>query len=178
MRKNLSRNIYLSGGSTMMPGIAERLTDELQYILPATCAVKVHASPFRQHAALQGASVLASLPNFASISVWNEDWHEVGPEVLKRWQEDTLAPTSAFSDDDDEDFVPSKPRPKGATGSMFVPHAQGAVDGDEDEENDDEDEDDEDDSAAAAAWAQPAPAFGGSTADDIFHEPDEMEEYI
>jgi hypothetical protein len=45
-------------------------------------------APHRHHAAFRGASILAGLPNFSQMCVWNEDWQEVGSGVLKKWSED------------------------------------------------------------------------------------------
>ena len=140
MRKTMSRNIFLAGGGTMIPGLAERLEEELRFMLPTSSTVKVHGAPHRQHAAIQGASVLASLPNFSSLCVWNDDWQEGGPDVLRKWKEETLAPDMDYSDDeDDDDMVVRGGRgaPSGAAGSQRV-----FVDGD------DEDEDDSGDSEA------------------------------
>ena len=124
----------------MIPGLAERLEEELRFMLPTSSTVKVHGAPHRQHAAIQGASVLASLPNFSSLCVWNDDWQEGGPDVLRKWKEETLAPDMDYSDDeDDDDMVVRGGRgaPSGAAGSQRV-----FVDGD------DEDEDDSGDSEA------------------------------
>lgn len=52
----------------------------------------VHAGAHRQHAAFQGASVMASLPNFSNLCVWQEDWQEIGPSVLEKWAEDVITP--------------------------------------------------------------------------------------
>jgi actin-related protein len=152
MRKTMSRNIYLAGGGTMIPGLAERLEEELRFLLPTSSTVKVHGAPHRQHAAIQGASVLASLPNFASLCVWNEDWQEGGPDVLRKWKEETLAPDMDYSDDDDDDDMivrgdrGDRGAPSGATGSQRV-----FVDGGED---DNDDEDDSGDEEAETGGAQ------------------------
>ena len=142
MRKTLSRNIYLSGGTTMLPGFADRLETELQYILPAACAVKVHASPYRLHAAFQGASVLAGLPNFSSLCVWSEDWHEVGPDVLGKFDEDNVAPD--YDDDDSDDEVVgysggSSALPVGAE-RVYFKGSDDESDGDDEGEDDDDEE--------------------------------------
>ena len=45
----------------MLPGLDERLRKELQCLMPASSVVKVHASPYRLHAAFRGAGVLSTL---------------------------------------------------------------------------------------------------------------------
>ena len=165
VRKTLSRNIYLSGGGTMLAGLAERLTQELQYSLPASCAVKVHTAPYRQHAALQGASVLASLPNFANMCVWNEDWQEAGPDVLRKWQEDTLAPGNwEYSDDEDEDFAVGR----GGGGGAVV-YASNS----EDDDVDDDDDDFAEGAAVMSTSALPAAGFGGGGGEEEDEEEDD-----
>jgi hypothetical protein len=177
VRKTLSRNIYLSGGGTMVAGLAERLTQELQYSLPATCAVKVHTAPYRQHAALQGASVLASLPNFTNLCVWNEDWHEAGPDVLRKWQEDTLAPGDWEYSDDDDDGGGSFSVGRGGGGGAVV-YASGS-----DEDEDDEDDDDFEEgvavmsrSAVGSVAAGAGAGAGAGAADDDDDEGAEEED--
>ena len=86
LRKAMARNIYLSGGATKTVGLAERLTADLEALLPRSCAVSVHQGAYREHAAYRGASVVASLDNFESICVDQDDWHEVGASVLQKFK--------------------------------------------------------------------------------------------
>nr|VVW90007.1 unnamed protein product [Nymphaea colorata] len=44
IRKNLYENIVLSGGTTMFPGLAERLSKELVKSIPSAMKVKVISS--------------------------------------------------------------------------------------------------------------------------------------
>jgi actin-related protein len=78
-RRALCRSIYLSGGSSMLPGLDERLRREVQALVPASSLVTVHANKYRNHAAFRGAGMLATLANFQSMCVWQEDWNEVSP---------------------------------------------------------------------------------------------------
>ena len=45
IRKDLYANIVLSGGTTMYPGIGERMTKELTALAPSTMKIKVVAPP-------------------------------------------------------------------------------------------------------------------------------------
>jgi actin-related protein len=58
------RNIYLSGGTSLLPGLAERLEIELSKIAPNSIFVQVHGSPWRYHAAYLGSQVLTSSYQF------------------------------------------------------------------------------------------------------------------
>lgn len=64
-------------------GFPERLENALQKLMPASCDVNVHAGTYREHAAYRGAAVVASLNNFESMCVWQDEWHESKcPNVL------------------------------------------------------------------------------------------------
>lgn len=84
MRKEMSRRIYLSGGTTLMVGFPERLEVELRQLLMPRSEVQVHGSEHRQHAAYLGASVLASLASFEKSLISLEDWSESGLDALKK----------------------------------------------------------------------------------------------
>ena len=84
-RKLMLRNIYLSGGTTLIPGFRERLKAELSVLAPAGSTVEVHASDNRQHAAFLGAAVLARLTSFRQSIVTQEEWNSKGPDALKKW---------------------------------------------------------------------------------------------
>lgn len=43
IRKSMYENIVMSGGSTMFPGIPERLEAEVKNLAPNSMTVKVHA---------------------------------------------------------------------------------------------------------------------------------------
>ncbi|XP_037087536.1 actin, cytoskeletal 4-like [Pollicipes pollicipes] len=58
-RRQLMRSVYLAGGATLLPAWPERLQAELDALSPPSVTPRVHASPYRQHAAYLGACVLA-----------------------------------------------------------------------------------------------------------------------
>ena len=49
IRKDLYGNVVLSGGSTMFPGIAERMNKELVALAPSTMKIKIIAPPERKY---------------------------------------------------------------------------------------------------------------------------------
>jgi actin len=63
-RKDLYGNVVLSGGSSMFPGIADRMQKELTALAPSTMKIKVIAPPERKYSAWIGGSILSSLSAF------------------------------------------------------------------------------------------------------------------
>merc|ERR1712027_49305 len=67
IRKDLYGNIVLSGGSTMFPGIADRMNKEIVAKAPTSMTVKIVAPPERKYSVWIGGSILASLSTFEEI---------------------------------------------------------------------------------------------------------------
>eukprot|EP00730_Choanoeca_flexa_P009479 TRINITY_DN12654_c2_g6_i1.p2 TRINITY_DN12654_c2_g6~~TRINITY_DN12654_c2_g6_i1.p2 ORF type:complete len:166 (+),score=33.77 TRINITY_DN12654_c2_g6_i1:874-1371(+) len=64
-RREMYGNIILSGGTTRLPGFAERLKKELESSAASTLAVNVVAPPERKYSVWIGGSIFASLPTLA-----------------------------------------------------------------------------------------------------------------
>merc|ERR1712039_700817 len=73
IRKDLYANIVLSGGTTMYPGISERLSKEITSLAPASIKVKIVAPPERKYSVWIGGSILASLSTFQSMWISKEE---------------------------------------------------------------------------------------------------------
>jgi actin len=84
VRKQLYENIVMSGGSTMFPGIPERLTKEMTEKAPSTMKIKVLAPPERKFLVWIGGSILASLSTFQNMWITEADYKESGPEIVHR----------------------------------------------------------------------------------------------
>jgi len=84
IRKELYGNIVLSGGSTMFPGIAERLHKEMTSLAPAAIKVKVVAPPERKYSVWIGGSILSSLSTFQQMWISKEEYDESGPSIVHR----------------------------------------------------------------------------------------------
>merc|ERR1711964_636455 len=84
VRRDLYQNILLSGGSSMFPGITERLTKELQNLVPGSVKVKVTAPQERKYSVWIGGSVLSSLATFQTMWVMKEEYDETGPSIVHR----------------------------------------------------------------------------------------------
>jgi len=84
IRKELYNNVVLSGGTTMFPGIAERLHKELTALAPPTIRVKVVAPPERKYSVWIGGSILSSLSTFQQMWISKEEYNESGPGIVHR----------------------------------------------------------------------------------------------
>ncbi|XP_077377909.1 actin, cytoplasmic 1-like isoform X7 [Festucalex cinctus] len=83
-RKHLYANIVLSGGSTMFPGMADRMQKEITALAPPAMKVKVIAPPERKYSVWIGGSILASLDTFQKMWITKQDYDETGPCVVHR----------------------------------------------------------------------------------------------
>jgi actin-related protein len=84
IRKDLYGNIVLSGGTTMFPGIADRLQREVTLLAPSTMKIKIIAPPERKSSTWIGGSILASLSTFQHMWISKEDYDESGPTIVHR----------------------------------------------------------------------------------------------
>jgi len=84
-RREMWRNIYLSGGTSLLPGLAERLKLELSKLVASSINIEVHTSPNRYHAAFIGACVFAEMPNFEQMCIMADEWKSKGAVSLRKW---------------------------------------------------------------------------------------------
>ncbi len=84
LRKELYQNIVLSGGSTMFPGLKERLHKELTEMIPETIEIRIVAPPERRYSVWIGGSILSSLKTFQRLWVSRKEYQEHGASVVKR----------------------------------------------------------------------------------------------
>ena len=84
IRRDLYSNIVLSGGSTMFPGIADRMQKEITALAPDTMKIKMIAPPSRKYSVWIGGSILASLSTFKSMWISKEEFDESGPSIVHR----------------------------------------------------------------------------------------------
>merc|ERR1719225_906001 len=59
IRKDLYANTGMSGGTTMYPGIADRMQKEITALAPSTIKIKIIAPPERKYSVWIGGSILA-----------------------------------------------------------------------------------------------------------------------
>jgi actin-related protein len=84
VRREMYANVILSGGTTMFPGIGERMTKELTALAPATMKVKVVAPPERKYSVWIGGSVVSSLSTFQQMWITKGEYDEQGPTIVHR----------------------------------------------------------------------------------------------
>ena len=82
--KDLYANIVLSGGSTIYPGIADRMQKEIAALAPPTAKIKIIAPPERKYSAWIGGSILAFLPTFKQMWISKQEYDESGPPIVHR----------------------------------------------------------------------------------------------
>ncbi|HDJ26158.1 MAG TPA: actin, cytoplasmic 2 [Candidatus Bathyarchaeota archaeon] len=87
VRKDMIENIVLTGGSSMFPGLKERVEKEVNDML-ADAGIKLKANVItpenRQYAVWIGCSRLASLPEFQRSWIEREEYEREGPAVIHR----------------------------------------------------------------------------------------------
>uniref|UniRef100_A0A914HZ96 Actin n=1 Tax=Globodera rostochiensis TaxID=31243 RepID=A0A914HZ96_GLORO len=84
IRKDLYANTVLSGGSTMYPGIADRMHNEITALAPSTMKIKINAPPERKYSVWIGGSILASLSTFQQMWISKAEYDESGPSIVHR----------------------------------------------------------------------------------------------
>jgi len=84
IRKDLYANTVLSGGSTMYPGIADRMQKEITAMAPSTMKIKIIAPPERKYSVWIGGSILASLSTFQEMWISKQEFDEAGPGIVHR----------------------------------------------------------------------------------------------
>ena len=88
IKRDLYSNIVLSGGTTLFPGMAERLQKDISSLvsfhLKPKLKVSVVAPPKRKHSTWFGGSILASLSAFQDMWITKAQYEEGGPSVVHR----------------------------------------------------------------------------------------------
>jgi actin len=103
IRRDLYGNIVMSGGTTMFPGIADRMSKEMAAFAPSNmrvmlhsvtlllitlthslCQVKIVAPPERKYSVWIGGSILASLSTFQNLWCTKQEYDESGPAIVHR----------------------------------------------------------------------------------------------
>ncbi|MCL4149833.1 UNVERIFIED_CONTAM: hypothetical protein GTU68_031188 [Idotea baltica] len=84
IRKDLYANTVLSGGSTMFPGISDRMQKDLAYHAPNSVKIKIVAPPERKYSVWIGGSILASLSTFQAMWISKDEYSDCGPEIVHR----------------------------------------------------------------------------------------------
>jgi len=84
IRRDLYGNVVMSGGTTMYPGIADRVKKEVAEKAPSTMSIKIVAPPERKYSVWIGGSILASLSTFEEMWIQKGEYDESGPTIVHR----------------------------------------------------------------------------------------------
>eukprot|EP01125_Pyxidicula_operculata_P003992 TRINITY_DN1564_c0_g1_i1.p1 TRINITY_DN1564_c0_g1~~TRINITY_DN1564_c0_g1_i1.p1 ORF type:complete len:362 (-),score=10.10 TRINITY_DN1564_c0_g1_i1:62-1147(-) len=84
IRMDLFGNIVLSGGTTMLQGIANRLETEVTKLIPPCLKIKIVAPLERNYSVWLGGSIMASHPSFHQMWISKEEYYEYGPQIVHR----------------------------------------------------------------------------------------------
>ena len=71
-------------GTTMFPGIADRMQKEITALAPSAMRVRIVAPPERKYAVWIGGSILSSLQTFQQMWISKQEYDESGPSVVHR----------------------------------------------------------------------------------------------
>jgi len=90
LHEQLFKNIILSGGSSLFPGLADRLKQEIESMVllayPDSLKINVNiiAPPERKYSTWIGGSIFGSLSTFNNNCITKQDYDESGPNVCHR----------------------------------------------------------------------------------------------
>ncbi|XP_073511364.1 actin, cytoplasmic-like [Phyllobates terribilis] len=84
VRRDLFSNIVLSGGTTMIPGVNQRILEELLPMMPKGVKLNVALPEDRQFAVWTGASILSSLDTFRNLWVTKCEYLDIGHAAFLR----------------------------------------------------------------------------------------------
>ncbi|XP_069109037.1 LOW QUALITY PROTEIN: actin, cytoplasmic A3-like [Argopecten irradians] len=82
IRKDLYANMVLSGGTTMYPGIVDRMQKEITNLAPQTMKIKIIAPSERKFLTWLGGSAFASLTTFQQMCMSKQEYDESGPSIV------------------------------------------------------------------------------------------------
>nr|KAF6492362.1 hypothetical protein HJG59_009570 [Molossus molossus] len=74
IRKDLYANTVLSGGTSMYPGIADKMQKEITALAPSTTKIKIIAPPEHKYSVWIGGSILASLSTFQQMWISKQEF--------------------------------------------------------------------------------------------------------
>lgn len=86
VQRSLYSNIYLTGGTTMFRGLAERLSQEIRGVCPEAMrdSITVNSLPQREKSAWIGGCILSSRLTDNNLWITRADYEERGAQVLNR----------------------------------------------------------------------------------------------
>ena len=87
IRQELYENIILSGGVCCLPGIDERIKQEVTWLAPASMKINIVNSANRErrkYLSWIGGKVMASQSSFAELLITKDEYDQYGPSIVDR----------------------------------------------------------------------------------------------
>jgi len=84
LRKELYENTVMSGGSTMYPGLVDRMQKEMATLAPSNAKIRIVAPPERKYSVWIGGSILTSVSTFREMWITKQEYDECGPSIVLR----------------------------------------------------------------------------------------------
>jgi actin-related protein len=69
-------------GTTMLPGLADRMRKEIRALAPSTFRVKIIAPPDRNYTTWIGGTILASMSTFQHMFITKQEFEESGSAII------------------------------------------------------------------------------------------------
>eukprot|EP01083_Nonionella_stella_P131851 400832_1 len=84
IRRDLYGNIVVSGGTSLLEGLSQRLQHDLNKLAPSSMRLKIIAPPEREHSVWIGGSILSSLSTFEEMWFTSSEYDDHGPSFVHR----------------------------------------------------------------------------------------------
>jgi len=82
IRTELCENIVLSGGTSLLPGFADRMKKELTALFPSSRKFRIITPQRPQYSTWIGGSIFGSLSYFPQLSISKEEYNECGSKIV------------------------------------------------------------------------------------------------
>ncbi|KAM5556445.1 actin-related protein 5 [Rosa sericea] len=86
LEERLTSSIFLTGGSSLFPGMSERLEAGIRMITPCGSPIRVVKALNPTLDAWRGASAYAASPQFPAQTFSKQEYYEKGEDVVRRYQ--------------------------------------------------------------------------------------------
>ena len=84
LRRNLYKNVVLTGGSSKFEGLKNRIHSEMKQMIPPTVESKIYRGDDAEIDVWIGGSILGSLDSFKKVVLNKETYEENGPSIVHR----------------------------------------------------------------------------------------------
>lgn len=84
LRRDMIRNIVLSGKTTKISGFLDRFQAEMKKIIPANTKLVVRYDPANNFSPWDGGSIMTSLRSFQDMWIVSDEYKESGPSIIQK----------------------------------------------------------------------------------------------